>query len=74
MPSGDLYPSIDYWMPHEQLKMLIPVMLPETGCESGASLKKKPIFDYDLSLIAANSLSKHCLQPGGPVIEGIATR
>jgi hypothetical protein len=23
MPSGDLYPSIDYWMPHQQLKMLV---------------------------------------------------
>src|SRR5215831_4832446 len=34
MPGGDLYPSIDYWMPHQQLKMLVPVMLLRTACES----------------------------------------
>src|SRR6516162_3053501 len=36
MPCGDLYPSMNYGMPHQQLKMLVPVMLLGAGCKSPA--------------------------------------
>src|SRR6516164_7036575 len=49
--------------------MLVPVVLLGTACESAARLKKKPIFDYNLSSTAANSLSNHCWQPGDPIIK-----
>ena len=36
MPCGDLYPSMNYGMPHQQLKMLVPVMLLGAGYKSPA--------------------------------------
>lgn len=57
MPSCELYAGVDYWMPHEQVEMRVPVMLPRrTGCETAASglqyrlteLRKIRPFTHDM--------------------------
>jgi len=37
MPSSNLHAGLYDWMPHQQLKMLVPVILLRTSAESAAS-------------------------------------